>query len=416
MFCQRCGEPIRCQSCGAALLADARACIQCGTHIPGRDSADSRFAHAGGVAPGYNRLTVREKSDSYSFDADFVFTNEFGGQAGVSDVIANLGGFGERAANSRPTSSRPAQSKVVVESVQQQPTTPQLTSGANNASHTAAPIEPDSDTGPMTAKRAIQEVFMQQDGKLILKVADLKASSQKDYTFRLVHIYIFARMTLFGETSIHRVDLYDVTDYAGLARDNVQSYIAQDPLISRDGDSLSFKVGGVQHAEKTLLDIVSSDAPGLWPPSADSLTASRSKKIQRRSSNSRADDETIAKVLEHPETKALVVDIPHSVIVGMGVMDKTIVALYGLHRAGIEGEVHYPLVEAYLYSIFDTSVKAKTIGNTLRDATPPASNYFVRRPGGGYRITQSGSEYVESKFRSKPSSNGQPVQTALVEP
>lgn len=416
LFCQHCGEPIRCQTCGAALLAGARACIQCGAHIPGRESADSRLARVGGVAPGYNRLTIHEKSETHSYDADFVFSNELGAQSGVSDVIANLGGFGERAANSRSMTPNTDQPKVVVESVEQPPAQPQLTAGPEQPGTSDSAHGLHSDQSGMTPQRALQTVFREQDGRLILKVADLKAANQKDYTLRLVHIYIYARMVLFGETGAQRSDLYEVTDYARLSRDNAAAYISQDTLISRDGDTLSFKLGGEEHAEKTLMEIVTSDIPGQWPSSSETPSAAKPKKATRRSTGNKVDEDTITKVLDHPETKALIADISHNVVTGMTLTDKAILALYGLNKAGITGEVFYATISNYLYSVFHTEATADAIGSALRHLSAPADKYIVHKKDAGYRITPSGTEYIENTYRSHPGKNGTPIQTELMEP
>ncbi|HEX6544562.1 MAG TPA: hypothetical protein VF040_22575, partial [Ktedonobacterales bacterium] len=178
----------------------------------------------------------------------------------------------------------------------------------------------------------------------------------------------------------------------------------------------SFKLGGEDHAVKTLTEIVSSDTPGQWPPSGDASSAAKPKKTARRSTSSKADEETIAKVLDHPETKALVVDIPHNAITGMTVVDKAIVALYGLHKAGIGSEVFYSVISNYLYSVFHTTVTADQIGSALRHLTPPADKYIVHKKDAGYRITPSGSEYIEKTYRSSSGNNGGPVQTELMEP
>jgi hypothetical protein len=177
-YCMVCAEPIRCKKCCTAILANARACIKCGTLIPGRDADERHIAGSGlMLPPGYNRLTVHEKDQTYSYDADFVFSDTFGQQAATGGVIAHLGGFGARAPASRPVTQYAGQPSGVVEVDEQRSSLPQLASGPNNANNGSSVPARVTDS-PTTPERAVRAVFSEHDGKLTLQVSDMKALNQ----------------------------------------------------------------------------------------------------------------------------------------------------------------------------------------------------------------------------------------------
>jgi len=289
LYCMRCGEPIKCKNCGAGILANARACIQCGTPISERESGDHQFSGGSLVPPGYNRLRVHEKADVYSYDAEFVFSDTFGQQTGTGEVVARLGGIGDRASPSRPIPQRPSTMPSVVEVDGQQSPLPQLMAGPN----AAPPPSSGASTGRQDAvhpeEQAIRAVFAEHDGTLTLQLLDLKATSQTDYTLRLVHMFLYARKTLFGDPSTLRSEVYEVTEFANLPHDNVAVYLSRDGATTKsaNGESLSLNLSGLEHARKCLLEIV-DPAPhayppaGKWLPSADTHVAPKSRKAAKR--------------------------------------------------------------------------------------------------------------------------------------
>jgi hypothetical protein len=293
---------------------------------------------------------------------------------------------------------RLTQSESVVEVDGQRPAVPQLTSGPEP--QTSLPNAAGTVTSaPATPELAIRTVFSEHDGKLTLLVQDLKAAHQKDYTQRLVHVFLYARQVIFNEMSVTRQQVYEVTEFAGLPRDNVGAYISQDNQITRDGDMLSLKIGGLQHARKCLLEIVDPTTAGQWLPDGEARPAGKPRKAGKRSDGQTEDQ--IAAIVDNAETQALARDIPHDVVVDMTVLDKVIVTLYGLYKAGVEGEVLYNTVSEYLYRVFHHEVDGDSIGSALRRATSQNNKYVVHKEGAGYRITPSGITYVEVKYRMK---------------
>jgi hypothetical protein len=403
LFCMRCGEPIKCKNCGAGILANARACIKCGALIPQREPNDRQFGEMGLVPPGYNRLRVREKADSYSYDADFVFSDIFAQQTGTGEVIAQLGGIGERASSSRPVSPRPGAAHGVVEVAEQTLTVPQLVAGPDSGEPPSGEA-PAGQNGVVSAEvRAIHTVFDEDDGKLTLQVPDLKAVSQTDYTLRLVHMFLYARKVLFSETSTTRGEIFEVTEFANLPRENVSVYLNRDGGMEKapNGESLSLNLSGLDHARKCLNEIMDPAVPpGKWTPSTKARSAPRARKAAKRS-DAPIDADEMATLVAHPETQALVRDIPHERFTDLPILDQVIVALYGFNKARLEDEVYYGAMAQYLFDAFDIKVSSESIRSSLRTALSHRNKYILHKDKEGYRITQSGIRYVETSLRGK---------------
>jgi Double zinc ribbon len=91
LYCQQCGQPLRCKSCNTALLPNARACIQCGQLIPERSDGEQFYVGMNVVPPGYNRLKLHETPDVR--DVDLTVSDE---------AIAKIGDFLPSLVGTRP--------------------------------------------------------------------------------------------------------------------------------------------------------------------------------------------------------------------------------------------------------------------------------------------------------------------------
>src|SRR5712691_5178043 len=69
LYCQRCGQPLRCKNCQEQLLPTAHACIQCGQLIPERSNSEQFDVGIVSVPPGYNRLKLHETPDVRDVDS-----------------------------------------------------------------------------------------------------------------------------------------------------------------------------------------------------------------------------------------------------------------------------------------------------------------------------------------------------------
>ncbi len=68
LYCQQCGQPLRCKDCGTELLPTAYACIRCGKLIPERSTTEQFQIGMNTVPPGYNRLKLHETPDVRDLD------------------------------------------------------------------------------------------------------------------------------------------------------------------------------------------------------------------------------------------------------------------------------------------------------------------------------------------------------------
>lgn len=305
LYCMRCGEPTKCKNCGAGILASARACIQCGKLIPERESRELPLAGGALVPPGYNRLTVRQRAESFEYSADFLFSNAVGQQAGTGEFISLLAGFGDRAAASRPTPQQPGLQHKVVEVDGQQPIAAQLASASDSAASVSAGTRMVLNSKESPDERAIRSVFAEHGGRLMLQMSDLKAANQTDYALRLAHMYLYARQVLFAEQGAPRGDVYEVTDFANLNRDNVAVFLSRDNSITKggSGDILSLNVSGVEHARKSLAEIMDpAVSAGKWTPSAEARGVPRGRKVTKRRS-ARISDDQMAAIVSYPATR-----------------------------------------------------------------------------------------------------------------
>src|SRR5260370_41325714 len=74
LYCQQCGQPIRCKECGTELLPTAQACIRCGKLIPECSTNGQLQIGMHAVPPGYNGLKLHEPSDVR--DVDWIVHND----------------------------------------------------------------------------------------------------------------------------------------------------------------------------------------------------------------------------------------------------------------------------------------------------------------------------------------------------
>src|SRR2546428_8416011 len=60
LYCQQCGQPIRCHDCQEVLLPTAHACTKCGKQIPERAGNEHLSIGARSLPIGYNQLELHE--------------------------------------------------------------------------------------------------------------------------------------------------------------------------------------------------------------------------------------------------------------------------------------------------------------------------------------------------------------------
>ena len=364
------------------------------------------------MPPGYNRFTVHQKAESYSYDADFVFSDNVAQQSG--DLIKHFAGYGEGAPPSRPIPQQGAQSSNVVEVERRPDNVPQLTSPRDFGTSEANIDNSGHISSPDSEQAAVRRVFTEHEGKLTLRISDLKAQIQKDYIIRLVHMVLYARDVLLGESQTSRDEVFEVTDYANLPRTSVGPYISTDTNIvkSSNGVHLSLNLPGREHAQSSLAEVLDPTVPaGKWTPSADTRTPTKQSRAGKKKSRLQTPMENIE---VHKETQELKQHIPHEVISDASVLEKTVIALYGLYKAGVEGEVYYAAIADYLYKVFLSKVESESIRSALRRAENDGDKRIVNKESAGYRITPSGIKYIEQKYLANAGSNGDYKQIEMI--
>lgn len=391
LYCQHCGQPLRCKDCGTQLLLKARVCIHCGKRIPER-SANEQFHEMNTVPPGYNRLKLHETPDVREVD----LTMSDQAIAHIGDLLPTLIGNRPKGRHDSSVDHQTQKQSDLVEVTSEIP---------------AHPLQPQLPAAPLPpvvikdfSKDIIWEIFRKQDGGLLKQdIQKLKATSKKDYTVRLVYLYLYAKLQL-GEDTVSRTEIYTILDSVGLKDGNTANYINQATGISSDSnETLRLNYDGRSQVQQYITDAFNSELTDGWYPGLDTRSAtSRIKKPSKKHTeqyNNDAADADITKWTSHEETKALVSVIPHNTIVNLSVFEQALLALYGIYKAGTEKEVSIASIVKYLYEAFQVQLKSSTISKTFfrirEDKTSKMSSFVNFREKHGYRITPSGRQHIE---------------------
>ncbi len=393
LYCQQCGQPLRCQDCGAGLLPTARACIQCGKLIPERSANDHFTLGMSTVLPGYNRLKLHETPDVR--DVDLTVSNE--AIAHIGDLLPSLVGTRPKGRNSSLVDQQPQKQSDLVEVAQEIPSPhPQLP---------AAQLQPALSKD--SSKDLIWEIFRKQDGGALKQdIQKLKAATKKDYLIRLIYLYLYAKLQL-GEDTVSRAEVYTILDGVGVKDGNTANTISQDAGISTDDhETLRLNYDGRKQVQQYIADVFNSDLTDGWIPGLDARSATnRAKKSSKKSSEQYNSVEVdVARWVSHEVTRTLAGTIPHSTVVNLPILDKAFLALYGIYRAGTEQEVPVASIAKYLYDAFQVQVESQALSTAFykaRQEKTPKTSYVNFVEGHGYKITPSGRNYIEESLNLK---------------
>ena len=383
-YCQQCGQPLRCQDCHVVLLPTARACIQCGKRIPERTGNEQLQVGMGVLPPGYNQLKLHETPDVR--DLNVIVSN---------DAIVHIGDFLPSLVGTRP---KGYQSSSGDHQSQKQPDMVEVTSELSPPQPQLPAAVTRSASSEHSSEQGIWEIFRHHEGKLTQERLDLKAASKRDYIIRLAFLYIYARWLL-NEERVLRDDVFRILDDAGVKDTNRSRYISESGIRSDEDDALRLSLEGRTRAQQYIAEALDSQRAEGWLPGPQTRpTNSRVKKSNKKSNEQHNEtDAIIAEWVFHEETKALVDAIPHSTIVNLSTLDKALLALYGIYKAGTEKEVPVASIVEYLYKAFKVQVKAQTVSKKFYDErkekTSKAS-FFNFIDGQGYQITPSGREHI----------------------
>jgi len=401
LYCQHCGQPLKCQGCGANLLPTARACIQCGKLIPERSNNDQFQVGTSVVPPGYNRLKFHETYAADVRDLDLTVSDHAIEQIGsyIGDLIPSLVGTRSKGHSSSSGNHQPQkQSEVVEVALDMPPTKPQLP-----AATSPSPLPKSSH------EVSIWDIFRKEDGGgLRLDITNLKASGKWDHILRIVYLYLYAKLQS-NEDKVPRIDVYGVLDNLGLKdTNNISRYINQaQGIISNDDGTLRLTFEGRKQAEKYIEDVFNDELPGSWPTKPDSRpSVNRPKKTNKKSTEQQTGvDTAVAGWISHPVTNTISEAIDHAARVNLSLVDKALLALYGIYRAGFDQEVSPTSIMQYLYGAFDVPINLRALNKALhrlRTEKSAKSSFINYRPNQGYKSSPSGRKYVEETLLKQP--------------
>jgi len=348
----------------------------------------------GSVPPGYNRFKLHETPELRDFD--LTISNE--AIAHLGDLLPSLVGTRPKGHNSSSVNNQPQKQSDLVEVITETISpSPQLL---------AASSQPTLEKN--TSKDLIWEIFRRQDGGgLMQDISNLKASSKRDYTMRLVYLYLYANMQR-DENNASRNEIYTFLDHAGLKDSNTSTYISQAHGISSEDGMLRLTYEGRKQAEQYIADVFNPDLADSWPSGTDTrATNTRIKKTSKKSSEQHSIiDANIASWVSHPKSKELVDALEHGGIVPLSLVEKALLALYSIYRTGYEQEVPLASIIKYLYDAFEVPMQSNSLSHALyvlRDEKTAKASYVNFRDGQGYKITPSGRKYIEDLLKLKQS-------------
>jgi hypothetical protein len=388
-FCDICGQPIRCPDCNTLFRPEARFCKKCGKPISGLASGAQPFPVIS-IAPGYNHLKVDETPTE--FHAEMLVTNEAIRE--IRDWIPQRTGIrmslSRTDAGDNPQDGRGT--VVEVASAHADPAVPQLP---------AASEQPAAPMSGLLPEDAIWKIFLKLDGGKLRQVnMKLKASSKKNYTIRLICLYLFAK-ELLNEEKVPREEVYSVLQHATVKDGNQAAYISQDDgILTVDKDCLQLSDAARIRTYQYIAEVSNSELKDGWYPGMEA-SANKHPKGSSKRKKSGDKDANVDQWIAHDETKALaaIVSAQHTAVAKWQVFDKALLGLYGIRKAGMEQEVVPSLIEAYLHEAFSIPFKEDSIRKALNRAAQNSDPKILSsRDGQGYRITQSGCDHIQTKL------------------
>jgi len=399
-YCPMCARPLRCKDCGYPLVLNANACMACGklVRVPGTEDGAINFGVVH-VPDGYNRLRVHSTPDVH--DVDLLASDA--AIERVSELVPQLignqferrmhthGGITEQA-GARPMVEEP-QEAIPAHGIMAQPQLPP-----------AQPqISPEFGALVDGTNKGIWRIFSNQEGRLIQDSTRLKATSKKDYTIRLVVLYLYARLEL-GDDKVSRSDVYVMLGEAKVKDGNTATHLKEDSDIRPiDGDYLRLTADGRIRAQQYIADALNPDLPDVYPTGSDGHTkVGRARKVADKGTETSHELDEIAKWVE--STRALQREIDHAAFsdAKWGTKEKALLGLYGIRQAcGSDREVSSGQISVYLNRAFELPAVADHIRKALdRVVADNKNNLVIHGAGGVYRITQSGVKVVQALLAS----------------
>jgi len=200
------------------------------------------------------------------------------------------------------------------------------------------------------------------------------------------------------------LEVYKKLDDAGVKDTNISTYISHDSGIRDDNESmLALNLEGRTKVQQYIVDVFNFETVDGWYPGIEARTTNNRTKQPSKKSNGQHNeiDSVVSKWLSQEPVKLLSSSTQHKTIDSMSAIDKALFGLYVVHKVEDEMEISASLISNFLYKTFNVSVPENTIRTALSRALEDKSrkSYVNFRESAGYRITPTGSDYVESLLK-----------------
>lgn len=379
-YCQQCGQQLLCKNCQAPIPKDTRFCGQCGQQISERSSNEQVFIDAAATPPGYSRFKMRETADSREFD--YMVANE---------AIEPMSDFISLITENRPLGMR----RKPVDDNSQHANLVEVTSVAPSNQPQLPAAESTKLLTEQLEEKRLWEIFSERDGKLVQERLDLKVTGIKDYVIRLASLYLYTQAYR-GIESVPREEVFKILEEANVKDSNTSTYIYSSGIrLDKEGKTLRLTSEARGRAQQYITEIFNPDVPDGWHPSNPTRpTNGRAKRTVKKSGERRRTSETVVPGwIANETTQELKKKYTQDVLGKLPLEERALFGLYVLSKAGVTTEVQPTQLSNYLFDAFDLKVSADSI--RFKKALNKKPEHVLRRDGEGYRITGSGTTYVE---------------------
>lgn len=394
VYCPNCARILHCPHCKALLLQlPARFCGQCAKPLP-EAASNPQVQMADTVELKLNHLRIHETSEVRDLEADFsdAAIGHFG------DLISRL--VGPRLlGNHRDSDMQQQGSREKIVEVHSE--TPY-----QDSSPIAALPDASSQPGAMKqsassrdgSEDGIWQIFSHNEGNLQQETHKLRASTKRDFTVRLVYLYLYAKYKL-GIEKVPRTEVFNMLEEAKVKDNNIYHYLEQESGYIQSSDGyLRLNLDGRNQVQHYIAEVLNNDLPDGWHPGNENHTTAKPKVTTK---HKRTNDEAslVSNWIAQEASKKLAAAISHSYVHDLSVLHQALLALYGISLMGGELEVTPTSIAQYLYGAFQVTVSADSLGKALRIAIERKTGVVSHPDGGGYRITPTGRALVEKMLQ-----------------
>jgi hypothetical protein len=393
VFCPQCAKQSKCKSCGNLLEINAKACVVCGTLISEGNSNSAKQTSQtdfdnifelnettefdGGKSSRNMRLGC--SNEAVSNFADFVEKRIKGTQ-----VVGNV--RIEKNAYLPPLNVLPSVENIENEYTQEINESTAVTNTENNYH--------------LSEKEALHKIFRKDGNVWKLDEIQLKANNKLDYARRLTFLFLYLN-DLEGNSKTSRSVLNSILEDSTVYDGNTRRWLANEPSISKDGDTLELNAGGRRQAQDCLKNLSNNTIVKPWLPGSTIKRTSKisTEKIVKESSNKRSGKRNpkTSEIVEKWKSLGLNVD-GHKVFASRTNLDKGLLGLWAIRRAmGDDVKVvSSAQIEKFLFDAFELKIHKRTLENTF--TTDEAKGKVTKVSGTSFQILPPGNEHIENIF------------------